>query len=77
MVDVRTLLAAVLGVGLGLVLIAAPEFVVQVHAVGRRPHGGRGEYGADRTVSERWHHVVRLVGVALVVAGGYFAYTLL
>ena len=77
MVDVRTLLAAVLGIGLGLVLIAAPEFVVQVHAVGRRPHDGRGEYGTDREVPGRWRRLVRVAGVALVVVGGYFAYTLL
>jgi hypothetical protein len=76
MVDVRTLLAAVLGVGLGVVLIAAPEFVVQVHTAGRRPHEGRGEYGGESDVPDRWRRLVQVVGVALVVLGGYFGYTL-
>ena len=77
MVDVRTLLAAVLGVALGVVLIAAPEFVVRIHTAGRRPHDRGGEYGTDREVPDQWRRLVQGVGVALVVLGCYFGYTLL
>ena len=77
MVDVRTLLAAVLGVALGAVLVAAPEFVVRVHTAVRRPRDGRGEYGTDREVPDRWRRLVQVLGVALVVLGCYFGYTLL
>ncbi|MFB6152490.1 MAG: hypothetical protein ABEJ40_11855 [Haloarculaceae archaeon] len=76
MVDYRTLLAAVLGVALGAVLLAFPEFVVRVQTAGRVPHDRTGEYGEPSEVPDRWRQLVRAVGVALVLAGGYFAYTL-
>lgn len=74
--DVRTLLAAVLGVGLGLAFIAYPEAVVRVHTAGRRPTGRGGEYGED-AVADRWRRLVQAVGAASVAAGVYFAATLL
>jgi hypothetical protein len=76
MVDSRTLLAAVLGVGLGLVMVAAPGLVVRAHVVGRYPTDQHGEYGDGDAVPERWRRLVRVVGAGLVVAGGYFGYTL-
>ncbi|UPW01684.1 hypothetical protein M0R88_06175 [Halorussus gelatinilyticus] len=69
--DFRTLLAAVLGVGLGLFFLAAPDAVVRMHAAGRRPPGRGGEYGAD-SGGGRWRRVVQAVGVALVAVGLYF-----
>jgi hypothetical protein len=69
--DLRTLLAALLGVGLGLLFVAAPESVVQVHTAGRRPTGRGGEYG-EESVAGRWRRLVQVVGVALVAAGLYF-----
>lgn len=75
MVDYRTLLAAVLGVGLGLVMLAAPGLIVRAHTVGRYPTDQHGEYGDGDAVPDRWHRFVQVVGVALVVAGGYFGYT--
>jgi len=77
MADVRTLLAALLGAVLGLVMVLAPEFVVQVHTVGRRPHEGRGEYGGERDVPDQWRRLVQAAGVALILLGGYFGYTLI
>lgn len=74
--DLTTVLAALLGVGLGLVAIVAPEALVRVHTAGRLPTGRHGEYGADG-VPERWTQIVRLVGVALIGAGLYFAWQLL
>jgi hypothetical protein len=67
----RTLLAAVLGVGLGLVFVAFPATVVRIQTAGRRPSGRGGEYGTD-TVGSRWRRVVQVVGVALVAVGLYF-----
>ncbi|WP_435177341.1 hypothetical protein [Halorussus sp. AFM4] len=75
--ELRTALAAVLGVGLGLFALAYPEAVVQIHAAGRRPTGRGGEYGEDSPTSDRWRRAVRVVGVALVAAGLYFGATAL
>ena len=77
MVDVRTLAAAVLGVLLGLVLVAAPDAVVRIHTAGRLPSDRSGEYGTDSTVPDRWRRVVQVVGAGLIVAGLYFGWTLL
>jgi hypothetical protein len=74
--DLRTLLAAVLGVGLGLFFLASPEAVVRIHTAGRRPPGRGGEYGED-AVAGRWRRLVQAVGVALVGAGLYFGATAL
>jgi hypothetical protein len=96
MVDVRTLAAAVLGVALGLLFLAAPETIVQVQSAGRLPQDRRGRYGedgvseaggdgrsdsdgsgADSAVPTRWRRLVQVVGVALVLGGLYFAWTLI
>ena len=71
-VDLRTLLAAVLGIGLGLLLVAAPESVIRVQMAGRLPSERGGEYGADGGVSERTRRLVQGLGVALVTLGLYF-----
>jgi hypothetical protein len=70
--DVRTLLAAVLGVGLGLVLVAYPDAVVRAQTVGRLPDDRGGEYGVEAAPT-RWRRLVRLAGVLVVAAGLYFA----
>jgi hypothetical protein len=70
--DYRTLLAAILGVGLGAVLIAAPEAVVRTHTTGRVPGERGGEYGSDDEPTDGIRRVVRAVGAALVLAGLYF-----
>ncbi|QPV62260.1 hypothetical protein I7X12_16165 [Halosimplex litoreum] len=70
--DYRTLLAGVLGVGLGAVLIAAPEVVVRAHTVGRVPGDRGGEYGTDGESNSGIRRLVRGVGAALVLAGLYF-----
>ena len=93
MVDVRTLAAAVLGIALGLLFVAAPETIVQVQSAGRLPQDRRGRYGEDgvseaggdgrsdgsgagSAVSTRWRRLVQVVGVALILGGLYFAWTL-
>lgn len=77
MLDLRTLLAAVLGVGLGLVLVAAPDTVVQVQTAGRLPSDRGGEYGQEGSVSGRTRLLVRTLGVACVVFGCYFGWVAL
>lgn len=77
MVDYRTALAAVLGVGLGVVLLAFPSTVVRAHLVGRVPHDRGGPYGTAEEVPERWRRLVRLVGVGLVLLGAAFGASLL
>jgi len=72
--DVRTLLAAVLGVGLGALFVAYPEAVIRAHLAGRGPTGRTGEYGDDSPPA-RWRRLVQLVGVVGVLAGLYFATT--
>jgi hypothetical protein len=75
MVDTTTALAAVLGVGLGLVMVAAPEFVVQAQTAGRLPQDRHGEYGEGGS-SERWTTLVRVLGVVVLLGGAYFGYTI-
>ncbi len=67
MADLRTTLALVLGVGLGLVLIAYPDAVVRVHTAGRVPHDRGGEYGEDSNLSDWWRRGVQALGGVMVV----------
>lgn len=73
MVD-RTLLAGVLGVGLGLVLIAAPAAIIRVHLVGRAPRDKGSEYGQGYEPPASWQWAVRAIGAALVAAGLFFGW---
>jgi len=74
MAGIREILAAVLGIGLGLVFVAAPNFVVAIHTLGRGPHDRHGEFG-DSSVDEKWLWLVRAIGVVLILGGAYFAYS--
>jgi len=76
MTDIRTLLAAVLGVILGLLCLLAPEAVVRAQTVGRRPDGRGGEYGTDAD-SDRWRRLVQVLGGGCLLLGLYFGYTTL
>lgn len=70
--DARTLLAAVLGVLLGLLCLLAPEVIVRVHLAGRTRPDRHGEYGDDSVGADQLLLLVRGVGVVLLVGGGYF-----
>ncbi|AUV83482.1 hypothetical protein C2R22_19055 [Salinigranum rubrum] len=75
--DLRTLLAAVLGVGLGLVLVAAPESVIRVHTAGRLPSDRGGEYGDDAGVSLPTRRLVQALGGTMLGFGLYFGWVAL
>jgi hypothetical protein len=72
--DTRTVLAAVLGVGLGLVFVAAPGAVLTAYTAGRTSPDRRGEYGSADGGSSRFHWLIRAVGVAFVCGGLYFGW---
>lgn len=74
--DLRTLLAAVLGVALGAVFLVAPGFVVQAHTAWRRPPEKGGDYGASAQPADWLRTIVQAVGALLVAFGLYFAWTL-
>jgi hypothetical protein len=66
---VRDLLAVGLGAALGLVMIAFPQVVVQMHLLGRRPRTP-GPAGGDYEVDAKWLWLVRLLGVACLGIAG-------
>ena len=68
---VRDVLAAVLGVGIGLFFLAYPGAVVRIHTAGRVPGDRHGEYGSDGDAG-RYTLLVRGLGVVAVLAGLYF-----
>jgi hypothetical protein len=75
--DVRTLLAGVLGVALGLVLVAFPDAVVRAQTAGRLPDDRGGEYGTGSPTPARWRRLVQVLGVVFLAGGLYFAATVL
>ncbi|WP_327053177.1 hypothetical protein [Halomicrococcus gelatinilyticus] len=75
--DVRTLLAGVLGVALGLALVAFPDAVIRVQTAGRLPDDRGGEYGTGAATPERWRRLVQVLGVVFLAGGLYFAATVL
>jgi hypothetical protein len=70
--DLRTLLAAGLGVLLGLLCLLAPEAIVRVHLAGRTRPDRHGEYGDDSVGSARLLWLVRAVGAVVLLGGVYF-----
>lgn len=75
--DLRTVLAAVLGVGVGLFLLAYPRAVIDAHLAGRTPRDRGGRYGSGSAASHRWHRLVQLLGAASILLGLYFGTTAL
>lgn len=74
--DIQTVLAAVLGVGFGLLCVVYPTAVGHAYTAGRVPPDRHGDYGTS-TVPRRWQHLIRLLGVGCTGTGLYFATTLL
>lgn len=75
MADIRDLLAILLGLSLGLVLLAAPRTAFRLSVAGGPQHR-RGEYGADGEVPDRYLWLIRALGLACLGIAGYIAYRL-
>jgi hypothetical protein len=69
----REILAAALGVGLGLFLVAFPDAVIRLQTAGRIPDGRHGEYGEDGSYPRTWQLLVRGIGVVVLLFGVFFA----
>jgi hypothetical protein len=76
MADIRDLLAILLGVALGLVLLAAPRTAFRLSVAGG-PQQRRGEYGADGNVPQRYLWLIRALGLACLGIAGFIASQLL
>lgn len=66
-------LSAVLGVAFGALMVAKPGVVLAVQTAGTRPDRQPGPGGDAPTEGSIWETVIRVGGVAFVLAGLYFA----
>jgi hypothetical protein len=66
-------LSAVLGVGVGLVMLAYPGVVLAVQTAGTRPDRQPGPTGDAPTEGDNWELLVRVLGGGFVLGGLYFA----
>lgn len=73
MYGLREALAAVLGVGMGLMFVVYPGLVLRVQTAGTRPDRQPGPGGQTRDLGGMWYWLIRGVGVVMLVGGMYFA----
>jgi len=74
--DLRTLLAAALGLLLGAVMLVFPDAIIRAYLVGRVPTDRYGSYGDDNALPTRWRRLVQAVGILVLGGGLYFAWQL-
>lgn len=74
MPGIRELLAVVLGVLLGVGLLAAPRTALRLSVFMGPNRRRRGDYGAEEPIPDWWAHLVRVGGVACIVVAGVIAY---
>lgn len=74
MPGVRELLAVVLGVLLGIALIAAPRMALRLSVFVGPNRRQRGDYGVDEAFPDRWTWVVRALGVVCLAVSAFIAY---
>jgi hypothetical protein len=75
MAGVRELLAVVLGVLLGVVLVAAPRAAIRLSVfVGPHRRRRHGDYAGGDDLPDAWVHVARALGVACIAIAGVIAY---
>jgi hypothetical protein len=76
MPGVRELLAVVLGVLLGVVLIAAPQTALRLSVFVGPNRRRRGDYGTDKhdPLSDEWIWLIRGLGVACLLIALFLAY---
>lgn len=74
MSGIRDLLAVVLGVLLGIALIAAPRTALRLSVFVGPNRRRRGNYGTDETIADRWMWIVRTLGVACLAIATFIVY---
>lgn len=73
MAGIRELLAVVLGVALGVFLVAFPQVFLRIQLLGRLPRDRGGRYGDQSGDAGRWLWLIRALGVLCLVVAGYLA----
>ena len=74
MPGIRELLAVVLGILLGVVLIAAPRTALRLSVFLGPQRRRRGDYGTDNDIPDMWTWIIRALGVACIAVAAFIAY---
>jgi hypothetical protein len=74
MPGIREFLAIVLGILLGVTLIAAPRTALQLSVFIGPNRRHRGDYGADNAIPDRWTWGARGLGVVCLAIAVFIAY---
>jgi hypothetical protein len=74
MPGLRELLAVVLGVLLGIGLLAAPRTALRLSVFVGPTRRRRGDYGTDDAIPDQWTWIVRGLGVASLAVATFIAY---
>ncbi len=74
MPGIRELLAVVLGILLGVVLVAAPRTALRLSVFLGPQRRRRGDYGIDNDIHDMWAWIVRALGVACIAVAAFIAY---
>jgi hypothetical protein len=75
MSGIRELLAVALGIGLGMVLVAAPRTALRLSVfLGPQRRRRRGDYGTADEITELWAWIVRTLGIARIAVAAFLAY---
>lgn len=71
--ELREALAAILGVGLGLLFVAFPGLVIRIQTAGTRPDRQPGPTGESPGDIGMWYWLIRGLGALFILGGLYFA----
>lgn len=73
MSGLRELLAVVLGVLLGIGLLAAPRTALRLSVVVGPTRRRRGDYGTDDAIPDQWTWIVRGLGIVCLAIAAFIA----
>ena len=74
MPGIRELFAVVLGIALGVAMIAAPRMALRLSVFVSPNRRRRGEYGDDTSISDLWAWIIRVLGVVCLAVAAFIAY---
>lgn len=74
MPGIRELLAVVLGILLGIVLLAAPRTALRLSVFVGPNRRRRGDYGTDQPLPDRWTWIARGLGIVCLAIAAFIAY---